>query len=269
MDLQYKQEVQKFGKKDGIIALCAFLACVIITMAFVALRRMFPLSLSMNALFSILVYSLQAGIVFAIVIRNKQGLTSIGVHKEKIWPAIRLGLLVSLIPILFSAILPRILGVTYELLIGTLLLMLVVLIFSAVCEDVIFVGFIQTRLYGFFKTDRVAIVVGALIFSLWHVPPFIIMNAGYLTPHILFAELTSGFLYWFSMHFVLVSVFKKHYSLVPVSILHTITNFSSQLSERYNIYGINFQFVTTALLLIVACILFWHTHKQAKKVTTE
>jgi membrane protease YdiL (CAAX protease family) len=235
-------------------------------MAFVALRRMFPLSLPMNALFSILVFCLQAGIVFAIVICNKQGLASIGIHKKKIWPAIRLGLLVSLIPILFSAILPGILGVNNELLIGTLLLNLVIIIFSAVYEDVIFVGFIQTRLYGFFKTDRVAIVVGALIFSLWHVPPFLIMNVGYIIPHILFAELAPSFLYWFLMHFVLVSVFKKHYSLISVSILHTMTNFTSQFSERYNIYGINFQFVTTAILLLVTCILFWHTHKQAKKV---
>ena len=260
MNSRYKQEVQKFGKKDGIIAIGVFLVYIITAMAFVALRGILSLSWQLNVLFTIATTTFQAGIVFAIVLRNKQGLASIGLHKGKLWPAVRLGLLVSLIPIVFSAVLPGIYGGFNELLIGTLLVNLVTTFFFAAHEDVVFVGFIQTRLYGFFKTDKVAITVGAILFALMHIPLWLMV--GNFDSNNLLLGIGLNFMGWFLMHFIFVSVFKKHYSLAPVFILHTIANYSWNFAQTPIVFGIDFSLVRLGLLVLVACVLFWHTHNK-------
>jgi membrane protease YdiL (CAAX protease family) len=262
MDSRYRQEVAKFGKKDGILALMVFLGYILYTLAFVAIRDMFSLPWLLLALVNIVGTSFPAGMVILIVLCKKQALSSIGLHKEKIWPAIRLGLLICLIPVLFTAIIPGIFGGFNELLIGALILNLVTTFFFAAHEDVIFVGFIQTRLYGFFKTDKVAITVGALLFALMHIPPWLVM--GRIDTSNLLMGIGLPFLGWFLMHLVFTSVFKKYYSLVPVFILHTINNYSMNFAQTTTVLGIESSFIVLSLYALAAVILFWHTHRQSK-----
>ena len=267
MESRYRQEVAKFGKKDGILALCVWLAYILFSIAFVAIRGIFSMPFYLNLVVTIVVTSLQAGAIFLIVSRNKQGLSSIGLHKEKIWPAIRLGLLFCLIPILFTAVIPGILGGFHAPLIGVLFINLVTTFFFAAHEDVIFVGFIQTRLYGLFKSDKLAIPAGALLFAFMHIPPWLIM--GHIDTSNLLASLGPPFLGWFLMHLVFVSIFKKHFSLLPVFILHTINNYSWNFAQTNTIGGIDFSIILLSLYALAAGILFWHMHRQSKKATTE
>lgn len=154
-------------------------------------------------------FCFQVGIVLAIIRSQKQGISSIGLHKEKIWRAVRLGLVVSLIPVLFTVILPGIYGGFHEQLVGVFLVNFVTAFFFAAHEDVVFVGFIQTRLYGFFKTDKVAIAVGAILFSLMHVPLWIIL--GHFDLNNLVIDILLNSLAWALMYLVFVAVFKKYY----------------------------------------------------------
>jgi membrane protease YdiL (CAAX protease family) len=139
--------------------------------------------------------------------------------------------------------------------------------FFAAHEDVIFVGFIQTRLYGFFKTDKVAITVGALLFALMHIPPWLVM--GRIDTSNLLMGIGLPFVSWFIFHLVFVSIFKKYYSLVPVFILHTIINYSWNFAQTTTVLGIDFSLILFSLFVLAAAILFWHTHKQSKKAMTE
>jgi membrane protease YdiL (CAAX protease family) len=264
MDSRYRQEVAKFSKKDGILALLVFLGFTLYTTAFVAIRGMLSLPWFLSGLVSIVSSSFVAVIVIIIVLRKKQGLSSIGLHKEKIWPAIRLGLLICLIPVLFRAIIPGFLGGFNELQIGMLLLSLVLTFFSAAHEDIIFVGFIQTRLYGFFKTDRVAMTVGALFFALAHIPPWLVMGR-FTTENILMWS--QPFFGWIIMHLLYTSILKKYYSLVPIFIIHTISNFSWDFPQipLPTVLGIDFSLISLSLYALTAVILLWHTHKQSKK----
>ena len=125
MNSRYRQEVSKFGKKDGIIALCVWLGYIICITGIVVLRNTLNLPWFLFLLYTIISTSLLAGIIFAIVLCRKQGLASIGLYKEKIWPAIRLGLIFCLIPILFIAIIPGVFGGVNQHQIGPLLITLV------------------------------------------------------------------------------------------------------------------------------------------------
>lgn len=261
--LKYRQEVSKFEKKDGIIALCVWLGYIICMMGIVALRDMLNLPWFLFFPYTIITTSLLAGIVFVIVLRKKQGLASIGLHKENIWPAIRLGLLLCLIPIVFIAIIPGIFGGFNQQQIGARIIMLVSIFFFAAHEDVIFVGFIQTRLYGFFKTDIAAISVGALLFAAMHIPPWLMM--GQIDLDNLLTGLGLPVLSWILMHLVFVSVFKKHFSLVPVFILHTMNNYSLSIVQTTTVFGVDFSIIFLALYALAACVLFWHTHRKSKK----
>jgi len=261
-DARYKAEVAKHTKKDGVLALCVGLCYPIFMMGVVALRDILNLSGYLFLLYTIVTTSLMAGIIFVIVLRRKQGLASIGFHKEKILPAIRLGLLFCLIPIIFIVIVPGLFGGFYLYNAGTIIMMFVSTFFFAAHEDIIFVGFIQTRLYGIFKTDKAAISIGALLFALMHIPLWLMI--GNIDVNNLLVGLGGPFLGWVIMHLVFVSIFKKYFSLVPVIILHTINNYSWNFSQTTTVFGIDFSLIMLAIYLLAACTLFWHTHRQSK-----
>ncbi|MCL2397630.1 MAG: CPBP family glutamic-type intramembrane protease [Defluviitaleaceae bacterium] len=236
-----------------------FFGYIIFITAVVAIRGALSVSWQLDALITIATTAFPAAIVFLIVLRNKQGLSSIGLHKEKIWSAARLGLLFCLIPILFIAVIPGVSGGFNELLVGALLVNLVTTFFFAAHEDVIFVGFIQTRLYGFLKTDKAAIPAGAFLFALMHVPPWLMM--GRFDADNLLVGIIQAFLAWFLMHLIFVSVFKKYHSLIPVFILHTVHNFSWNFAQTSFVRGIDFSFIMLLLYALAAGILFWRTRK--------
>jgi len=264
---KYEQEISKFSKKDGILAICVWLIYMIMGSAYVTVMSRISVPWYLNVFIIICYCSFQAGIVFVIIRRQKQDISSIGLHKEKIRNAIWLGLFVSLIPVLFTVVLPGIYSGFHEHLIGILLVNFVTAFFFAAHEDVVFIGFIQTRLYGIFKTDKVAITVGAILFSLMHIPLWIIM--GRFDLNNLFVDILINSLGWILMYLVFVSVFKKYYSLAPVFILHTIANYSFNFALTQFAFGFDFSLVRLILLVVVACILFWQTRRRTSKESVE
>ena len=267
MGSRYNQEVAKFGKSDGILALCVFLGYVLFSVAFVAIRGMFSVSWYLNTLVTVIVTSFQAGIIFLIILRKKQGLSSIGLQKKELFHAVRLGFLCCLIPILFVVVIPGVYGGLSEIQIGGLLVALVTTFFFAAHEDIIFVGFIQTRLYGLFKSDRISIPVGALLFALMHIPPWLIM--GRLDTSNLLMGIGAPFIGWVLMHFVFVSIFKKYYSLIPVIILHTINNYSWNFTQTTTAFGIDLSLILLIFYALLACVMFFIVNKRSEKNITD
>jgi len=217
----------KYSKKDALIAICVVLL-VIPLMALRPIAAILPIDWHAVPIYIALIvaWPLEKVIitivpVTIIILVMKQGFASVGIHKENLWKAVCLGFIVSLIPI-FWGILPIILyggefagfGLFTALLIRTFIM--------AIAEDVVFVGYLQTRLYGIFKSDIAAISVGAAFFSFMHVPMW--LRTGLLN----FDDLLSfGFMVilWFIMHFVLVALYRRYNSLIAVTIFHTLANF--------------------------------------------
>ena len=119
-------------------------------------------------------------------------------------------------------------------------------------------SFIQTRLYGFFKSHFLAILVGSLLFSLMHLPPWIYNGRLDINQPI---EILIHVVRWSAFHFVFVGIFKKYYSIVPVFILHTINNLSGSFSNT----DIRLFNITIVVYVLAACLLYWQTSKGVAK----
>jgi len=220
MNSLYNHEISKYSKKDTIIALGFFAYFIIRTFIIHIIYRKFNVPAEA---WRILVYAtniVDILIVFVIVKIRNQTLASIGLHKKKIWAALGFGLLFAPI-FLLTRIVPW--GRDeWELLSFVPFMLLVMSVtLQAVREDISFVGFIQTRLYGLVKNDFWSINLGAALFTIAHVPAWLV--------HGLVGDMTFILLLvnWFFMHRAFVLLFKRYFSLIPVFIMHTASNFPS------------------------------------------
>jgi len=262
MQTKYAQEVAKFNKRDGILAISVFFGLLLLSNVFPLVLRMIPMSDVVFTRILLVWLALLAFGVFIVVKARKQKLSSIGFHKENLGKGIGLGLLFSLIPVAFIAIVPGMLHGFFELDLGWLMLTLISTFIFAAHEDVIFVGFIQTRLYGLIKSRFLAIFVGSLLFALMHLPPWIYMGRLDMNQPI---EILFQVVRWSAMHFVFVAVFKKYYSIVPVFILHTINN----LSNVFSYSNMTLANISIAVSVLAACFLYWQTNKADKKALVQ
>jgi len=263
MGSRHRQEASEYGKRDGILALCVWLGYVIIISVYVAIMNRINMSWYVHDIIVIIFLSLLVVGIFIVVKIRKQRLASIGFHKENFGKAIGLGFLLSLIPIGFLAIVPGIVNGFNDVDILGLLFALITTFFFAAHEDVIFVGFIQTRLYGLFKTHIVAIFVGAILFAIMHIPPWIINGRLDLGQPLVIVQ---AFMAWVVLHVVFVSVFKKYFSIVPVFIFHTLWNFSFNFAQMEG--TIDFSIISIILAVLAACSLYWQSYKRKKYVRT-
>jgi len=257
MESRYAQEVSKYGKKDGIAAFCVCIGITVLVLADMAINNMISAPWYVMGLISIVRCSLAVVGVIIVVKVNKKSLSSIGLHKSNLGKAIGLGFLFGLIPITFFAVVPGVISGFAQVNLG-ILFTLVMTFFYAAHEDVVFVGFVQTRLYGLFKTHRAAICVGAILFAAMHVPPWLLTGQLDLGQPLVIIQ---TFLGWAAIHFVFVSVFKKYFSLVPVFILHTLWGFSSHFAQAWTI---DFSLIVGAVAVSAACFLYWQSYRKEK-----
>jgi len=252
--MEYKQEVQKYGKKDAVIALCAFVVAVALSMVDWILTTTFE---SHATIFQFVGRVLIIGMTVAIVLVKKQGLASIGCHKNKLIPALRFSLLLIIVFSAFGVIPGLIYGWEFNRL-GTLIPILFTTIFMAAGEDIFFVGYLQTRLHGLFKNSALAIFVGAICFALIHVP------IGLLSPFP-YGWVTSWVI-WIIGHTFMVLIFRRHFSIIPVIIAHTLANFftGGSLWREFN-FDYNADWASTAIILVFVILLVLEIVKAVRK----
>ena len=105
----------------------------------------------------------------------------------------------------------------------------------AIWEDIVFVGYIQTRIYGLIKKDIWAIFTGGLIFAAIHYPRLITLNI--LSGGEFGADFWLGFVvrtgFWILAHVLINSVFRPYRSIIVVTLFHASYNmaFSGGLWE--------------------------------------
>jgi len=227
--VKYQQEVLKYDKKDAVIALCVFLLNAVLVTAYgiilnaaenVTFQGQLMTNLQgqiMVALFQIVCFS----VTIAVVLIRKQRLPSIGIHKENLWSALRLGSLFSLIP-LSASLLPGLINGWTPFAFGQIMLNLILSLISATYQDATYIGFVQTRVHGLFKKDKAAIGVVAILFALMHLP-FQIISQGtdFLGFHIILMIAL-----WALGHWVFLAVFRRYFSLISAILVHTMINFS-------------------------------------------
>ena len=259
MDMRYEEEVKKYGKKDAIVALCAFVAVTAIIAVSDVLSTILPVS---STVWGFVLRAIIVGVAIAIVLVKKQGLASIGIHIDKLWPTLRFSALLILVFFIFGVVPGLIFGWEFCSL-GTIIPILFITMINAAGEDIFFVGYFQTRLHGLIKNNVLAIFVGAVGFALAHVPALLISPfpaGGWDTMLIL----------WIIAHTFLVLIFRRHFSIIPVIIAHTLLNFLSTggLWNEFNFADneslIGFSMLLILLSLVVVEVVCYRRAKKAQ-----
>jgi len=245
---QYKQEVSKYTKKDAIIALCFFVYVSIVVYVLSVLSRVSSLGDIAN---SIIIFGLTVVPCFAIVMLKKQGTFSIGVHTKNLWSALGIGVALSVFVLLMRAIIPGFVeGWEFHPL-SHAMLMLYFTVIVAVSEDIVFTGYIQTRIYGLIKNDIVAVLVVGFLFAVIHVVAYLGIF-GMSNFNIM--SLSTRFPFWIGMHIIYNLVFRRRFSIFPVIMIHTAWNFSNM--GIFVIVGGNI-FINISFYVLLSVMVIW------------
>ena len=240
---RYRQEVSKYGKKDAIHALYAYLALFAVVVVHFIIPQIFELTFFWAVINSLIAFpAIGIAIVFMIVRTKKQGLASIGFCKDRLWPGLRFGLLIALVYLGFGIVPGLMSGLEFYSL-GMLVFILISHLTIAVMEDIFYAGYLQTRIYGLFKKDVPAIFAVAVLFALIHIPAVLGDGGDMVFMMILFVI----------MHIPLVLIFRRHFSLIPVFIAHTLSNFfmNSGIWADSEYFNVAWVFGAPLLILVV------------------
>jgi len=187
---------------------------------------------------------------------RKENLSSIGFGKEKIKSSLLLGFICGLVSIVMLCLVPLINNGEFAPLSNIAYMLVYQLVLIAFADEVIFRGYLQTRLYGIVKSDASAILLGALLFSLMHFLTWIILVG---TETFFSISTWPVFLFWFSMHIIYNFVYKRSGVLYGIILFHSLLNTAPSIITNRNhlIFGIEYIYFTiVAIPVLVAIVLF-------------
>ena len=219
---QYKQEVSKHTKKDALIALIFFVYACAVAFASSLISTLPNMPLG-DIAFTIISTLLVTGPLLCLIIFNKQGLSSIGMYKKNLWPALCIGLILSAVILLFNTILPWLLSDWSFRPIDQVMRFLFFAIMVSLYEDILFTGFIQTRIYGLIKNDVAAVLTTAILFGLIHIPAHLVFSGVAGLSVIILLSMT----FWIAKHCIWNMIFRRYFSLFPIMMTHIVWNFGN------------------------------------------
>ena len=227
--LTYNEEVTQYSKKDavhalmyaGYVTLMVLLFFVVVNTVGVFRDSDGQLSFAAQIL-GVVSVPMYIGLLFVILKKKGQTLRSVGLHLIDWKKSLFVGLLYFVVFVIVLSLLP---GLMFGWRLNdplTLIWLTVYLLIMAVWEDVVFIGYIQTRIYGLVKKDLWAIALGGFVFAAFHYPNLV---AGYILGvtmfdvgfWLYFLMMTAS---WILMHVLYNSVFRKYRSIISVLLFH-------------------------------------------------
>jgi len=256
VDSRYKQEVQRYGKKDAIIALCAFVVFCVLSVLDWVFSTHFDMQSAILPFFGRII---GIAIILVIIFVKKEGLSSIGFHTDKLKHTLGFTFIIVLAFVAFGIIPGLIYGWELNNL-GMLIPVLLTTLIMAAGEDIFFVGYLQPRLHGLIKNTVLAIFVGAVCFAIAHVPIGIL---DYAFP----MGWGAMWLVWMFGHTVMVLIFRRQFSIIPVITTHTLGNFfmggSLWVEDVYDYDWSSAALILIFLVLMIYEIVNWR--RRAKR----
>lgn len=225
---EYVQHVKDYGKTDALLSVILY--CILLLMS-VVMGKIFIHKQSeltdiyifcATGIFSIIC----TGLVISFCLIRKQRLNTVGFSKKNAGKSFIIGLILIFIVFLLWGIRPIISGISIKADI-TFIAMKVIhyLIFIAFTEELIFRGYIGTRIYGYFRNKYLAIIVVGIMFTLSHVPLQMIVSRTSL-PEFISANI-SNLINIFIHHLLSQWLFSKYNSIIAPTLLHFIEDFIS------------------------------------------
>jgi hypothetical protein len=200
--------------------------------------------------------------------KKGQPLRSVGLHLFNWRKSLIGGLFFVVAIVVFTSIVPGLL-MGWQLNISMLLWLIVYTLIMAVWEDIVFVGYIQTRIYGLVKKNFWAIALGGFVFAAMHYPSFFLNSflGGEMGGVGRVIVLTPIFI---MMHALLNHNFRYFRSIIPVTLFH----FANNMAQREAIWtytgdgrtnGFVGLSVTILAALLVPALFAWHEKRKTAR----
>ena len=165
---EYNDNLQKYDKKDGMLAILLF-AIIIIMYALLGILYKNNSFIKDNIKIIGCLFNLLLIIVTIIFVKlRKQGLETIGLKGR--WKlSIILGGVLSLF-YFYCNCLDHLINGEKLISITSILFLMVYFLLVAICEEFVFRGFIGTRLNGLIKNKYIVVLITGLLFVIMHFP---------------------------------------------------------------------------------------------------
>jgi membrane protease YdiL (CAAX protease family) len=220
-DDSYRQEVSKYGPVDGILAIAVFILVMIAYywMGFLQANKNIYLGVPVNLFF----IALCAGLA----ILRKGGIGSLGFKKKHAKASSILGLAVGLIVVLGNSAASLTGGASFSP-IGTIVSRFFYYLFViSLMEEVVFRGYIQSRIFGLVRNNWAATILGAVMFVLMHIPYQ--MGAAGIDLYTFVQNNWAWFGLLFMWHLVFTYLFRKYNSIYAPMLFHALMDWGNIL----------------------------------------
>jgi membrane protease YdiL (CAAX protease family) len=217
----YQEQIAEYKKKDGYMAVTIWLLLMVLyyLMGQLYAREGVYIGTIVNIILAILCVSL--------VFVRKEKISSIGFNKNNVVKSIITGSILGLLIVAFNILLNLIQGRTFAPLQNIIINLVYYMVVISLVEEIIFRGYIQTRLYGLVKRPMIARILGALFFMLMHIP----FQMGYanmeLVAYVQMNWITLVFT--FAWHMVFDFLYRKYNAIYAPTIFHGFMNWSNYL----------------------------------------
>lgn len=225
-DPTYQKMVGTYDKTDAVLAVGVYLSVLLLY-----LGAGYLLMTVGSILPAILANIVLIGIVLVCLRIRKQKLSTVGITLCSFKRSFIVGATIGLVLSICGNIVPTVLSggqwAGAASMLWNFFYMLVVIAFM---EELVFRGYIQTRLYGMIQSDALANVVGGLMFTGMHIPFQLFNRNGgnvvdFLTSNALWLLST------FIMHLLFNFLYRKYNSLTAPTACHFLMNFGSTLFQ--------------------------------------
>lgn len=235
----FEEDVIKTAdKKDGVFSILFFAYYMIIIFLFGMLVFKTNIYQSLSVYFSSktffrFIFYIPNVIVsllpiFLILIFRRQSLDTIGLKKTKSWKSILLGIIGSIPFSVMNAMGPIRSGKTLNPNITDWIwIFLYYLVCIAFVEEVVFRGYLQTRIFGLIKNKWIGIVLVGIMFSLMHVP-FQMIRANMSFVDFILYDM-QHLITTMIIHIYLVYLYTRDNNIIAPTIAHAIMNFSYEI----------------------------------------
>lgn len=222
-DRGYESNLKQYTKKDGILSFALFGIMILNYSILAVLQTKIEIIKENIMLVGCIFNALMIVITILFIKLNKQRLETIGLYKGKWKSSIIIGIILATF-LFYSNCLSNLINESKLISIQDMLILLIYYLLVSVCEEIVFRGYIGTRIYGLIKKKWLAIFVVGILFIIMHFPYRMIAYG--MTLSDLIIKNFNWIIDLFITHIIFNFIYLKTNSLYGSIIPHWMSNFA-------------------------------------------
>lgn len=228
-DREYENNLNQYTKKDAILSFILF-GIMIFNYSILAVFETKLDFIRQNiVLVGCIFNALMILITILFIKLNKQTLNTVGITKGKCKNSIMMGIILAIF-VFYNNCLSHLISGSDLIPIPKILILAVYYLLVAVCEEIVFRGYLGTRIYGLIKQRWLAVIAVGILFIIMHFPYRMIAYGMTLS------DLTLKNFGWiinlFITHLVLNFIYEKTNSLYGAILPHWMSNLAYNIVLR-------------------------------------